>query len=274
MLLTKHETTGESRWAMDGYFLPPGLTLSTLLELPNETMSQLLNNHLAQREPAAGTQAAPIDPHQEVWAAGVTYLRSRDARRLESTVADMYDRVYEAARPELFFKSVGWRVMGNKMPIQIRSDSHWNVPEPELVLVINRYREIVGYCAGNDVSSRDIEGENPLYLPQAKVYDGSCALGHGIVLCEPEEIRDIPIRLKIERARETIFAGDTTTATMKRTLSELVEFLTRELDFPNGVFLMTGTCLVPGDTFTLQPGDIVSIQVGELAIENQVQILE
>ena len=157
------------------------------------------------------------------------------------------------------------------MPIHMRSDSLWNVTEPELVLAINRYCEIVGYCAGNDVSSRDIEGENPLYLPQAKVYNGSCALGHGIVLCEPEEIKDIPIRLKIERAKKIIFEGETTTATMKRSLSELVEYLTRELDFPNGVFLMTGTCLVPGDDFTLQPGDLVSIRVGELAIENQVE---
>jgi len=273
MLLTKHGTKDDARWAMDGYFLPPGLTLGTLLELPNEAMLQLLKN-LAQHEPAGGAQAAPIDPHQEVWAAGVTYLRSRDARRVESTVAAMYNHVYEAPRPELFFKSTGWRVMGNQMPVHIRSDSRWNVPEPELVLVINRYSEIVGYCAGNDVSSRDIEGENPLYLPQAKIYNGSCALGHGIVLCQPEEIKDIPIRLKIERLQETIFAGETTTATMKRTLAELVEYLTRQLDFPNGVFLMTGTCLVPGDAFTLQPGDLVSIQVGELAIENHVQIVE
>jgi 2-dehydro-3-deoxy-D-arabinonate dehydratase len=156
------------------------------------------------------------------------------------------------------------------MPIRIRADSRWNVPEPELVLVINRHREIVGYCAGNDVSSRDIEGENPLYLPQAKVYDGSCALGHGILLCEPEVIKDLPIRLEIKRANETIFEGETTTATMKRTLSELVEYLTCELDFPHGVFLMTGTCLVPGDDFTLQPDDVVTIQVGGLKIENRV----
>ena len=222
MLLTKHATRHGTRWAMDGHFLPPRLTLKTLLQLPNETMLRRLNN-LAQGEPAAGAQVAPIDSTHEVWAAGVTYLRSRDARRAESTVADLYERVYDAARPELFFKSVGWRVMGTKMPIHIRSDSHWNVPEPELVLVINRYCEIVGYCAGNDVSSRDIEGENPLYLPQAKVYNGSCALGHGIVLCAPEEITDISIRLKIERAKETVFEGEATTATMKRTLPELVE---------------------------------------------------
>lgn len=270
MLLTKHATKDGARWAANRYFLPADLRLSTLLELPHETMLQLLTN-LAQDESATGATVAPIDPHQEVWAAGVTYLRSRDARRVESATATMYDHVYEAARPELFFKSVGWRVVGDHLPIHIRSDSHWNVPEPELVLVINRYSEIVGYCAGNDVSSRDIEGENPLYLPQAKVYNGSCVLGHGIILCGSEEIKDIPIRLKIERSGETIFEGDTTTATLKRTLPELVEYLTRELDFPNGVFLMTGTCLVPDDTFTLQKGDIVSIQVGELAVENQVQ---
>jgi 2-dehydro-3-deoxy-D-arabinonate dehydratase len=146
------------------------------------------------------------------------------------------------------------------------------VPEPELVLVINSHKEIVGYCAGNDVSSRDIEGDNPLYLPQAKIYNGSCALGHGILICEPDAIQDIPIRLEIRRADETIFAGEANTSSMKRTLPELVDFLTRELDFPHGVFLMTGTCLVPDGMFTLQPNDIVLIQVGRLKIENRVQI--
>lgn len=270
MLLTKHLTKHGSRWAVNDHFLPPGLTLDTLLKLSRETMLQLLNN-LAQLEPAVGEQVAPIDPHQEVWAAGVTYLRSREARRAESTAADMYDHVYQAARPELFFKSTGWRVAGNKMPIRIRADSHWNVPEPELVLVINCEGKIVGYCAGNDVSSRDIEGENPLYLPQAKVYNGSCALGHGILLCEAEKIKDLPIQLKIERAQEIIFRGETTTAAMKRSLSELVDYLTRELDFPSGVFLMTGTCLVPDAGFSLQPGDMVSIHVGALTLENQVE---
>jgi len=144
------------------------------------------------------------------------------------------------------------------------------VPEPELVLVINRHKEIVGYCAGNDVSSRDIEGENPLYLPQAKIYNGSCALGHGIWLCDPDEIKDIPIQLKIQRANKTIFNGEANTTSMKRTFPELVFFLTRELDFPHGVFLMTGTCLVPDD-LTLQPNDVVTVQVGELKIENKVQ---
>lgn len=271
MLLTKHKTNDGSRWAVDDYFLLPGLNLSALLEMPRMDMLAALNR-FETTEPASGELEPPIDPQQEVWAAGVTYLRSRDARKAESTVADMYQRVYEAARPELFSKSVGWRVSGNDMPIRIRKDSQWNVPEPELTLVINCHQEIVGYCAGNDVSSRDIEGENPLYLPQAKVYNGSCALGHGIWLCEPEEITNIPIRLHIQRGHQTIFDGEANTSSMKRTLPDLVDFLTRELDFPSGVFLMTGTCLVPDGGFTLQVGDIVVIEVGKLKIKNQVQI--
>jgi len=269
MLLTKHNIDNGSRWAVDGHFLPPSLNLSTLLEMPREKMFEVLNS-LSEAEPAVDESEAPIDPYQEVWAAGVTYLQSRDARKAESTVADMYQKVYEAKRPELFFKSLGWRVAGDGGTIRIRKDSQWNVPEPELVLVINQYNEIVGYCAGNDVSSRDIEGENPLYLPQAKIYNGSCALGHGIWLREPDEIKDIPIQLTIQRANEIVFNGEANTSTMKRALSELVEFLTRELDFPQGVFLMTGTCLVP-DEFTLQPEDVVIVQVGETKIENKVQ---
>jgi len=270
MLLTKHKTPNGSRWAVDGCFLPPSLNLSTLLEMPRGTMLEVLAS-LSKAESASGEKEAPIDPMQEVWAAGVTYLRSRDARKAESTVADMYQKVYEAERPEIFSKSMGWRVSGNGGPIRIRKDSKWNVPEPELVLVINRYNEIIGYCAGNDVSSRDIEGENPLYLPQAKIYNGSCALGHGIWICEPTAIKDIPIRLQVYRGDETIFDGNANTSSMKRTLPELVEFLTRELDFPQGVFLMTGTCLVPDGEFTLQPDDVVAIQIGELMIENNVQ---
>lgn len=269
MLLTKRKTTNGSCWAVNGYFLPPNLNLSTLLEMSREKMFQILKT-LVNAESAVGEEEAPIDPYQEVWAAGVTYLRSRDARLVESTVAELYHKVYEANRPEIFSKSIGWRVSGNGAPIRIRKDSYWNVPEPELVLVINCHNEIVGYCAGNDVSSRDIEGENPLYLPQAKIYNGSCALGHGILLCEPGTIKDIPIYLTIRRANKVIFNGGANTSTMKRTLSELVGFLTHELDFPQGVFLMTGTCLVPDD-FTLQPDDVVTIQVGELKIENQVR---
>jgi 2-dehydro-3-deoxy-D-arabinonate dehydratase len=269
MLLTKHKTPNGSRWAVDGHFLPPSMSLGTLLDMPRATMFEVLEK-LSGNESALGEEEAPIDPQQEVWAAGVTYLRSREARKAESSVADMYQKVYEAERPEIFFKSVGWRVSGNGGSIRIRRDSSWNVPEPELVLVINSHQEMVGYCAGNDVSSRDIEGENPLYLPQAKIYNGSCALGHGILLCESGLIQNLPIRMEIRRANETIFDGEASTTSMKRMLPELVEFLTRELDFPQGVFLMTGTCLVP-DNFTLQAEDVVIIQVGETKIKNSVQ---
>ncbi len=270
MLLTKHKTTSGSRWAVDGHFLSPGFNLSTLLEMRRMKMLEALTN-LSGGESAFGEEEAPIDPYQEVWAAGVTYLQSRDARKAESKVADMYQKVYEAERPEIFSKSLGWRVSGNGGAIRIRKDSQWNVPEPELVLAINRYNEVVGYCAGNDVSSRDIEGENPLYLPQAKIYNGSCALGHGVLICEPDAIRDIQIRLEIQRAGKTIFNGEANTSTMKRTFPELVEALTRELDFPQGVFLMTGTCLVP-DNFTLQLEDVVLIQVGQTKIQNVVSV--
>lgn len=270
MLLTKHKTNEGSRWAIDNSFLPSNLSLSTLLEMSREKMLEVLKNE-SKAESATGEQEAPIDSYHEVWAAGVTYLRSRDARKEESSVADMYQKVYDAERPEIFSKSIGWRVSGNGQPIRIRKDSKWNVPEPELVLVINRYNEIVGYCAGNDVSSRDIEGENPLYLPQAKVYNGSCALGHGIFLCHPDEIKNITIHLEIQRADKNIFSGDANTSMMKRNLPELVEFLTRELDFPQGTFLMTGTCLVP-DNFTLEVNDVVTIQVGETKIKNPVSV--
>ncbi|MBL8100551.1 MAG: fumarylacetoacetate hydrolase family protein [Anaerolineales bacterium] len=268
MLLTKHKTKDGSRWALDNLFLPANINLTTLLEMPREKMLEVLKNE-SKTESATGEKEAPIDSHHEVWAAGVTYLRSRDARKEESSVADMYQKVYDAERPEIFSKSIGWRVSGNGQPIRIRKDSKWNVPEPELVLVINRFNEIVGYCAGNDVSSRDIEGENPLYLPQAKVYNGSCALGDGIFLASVDEIKNIPIHLEIQRADKNIFSGDANTSMMKRTLPELVDFLTRELDFPQGAFLMTGTCLVP-DNFTLQPDDVVTIQVGETKIQNPV----
>ncbi len=270
MQLTRHQTKQGARWAVDGYWLPAGLTLSTLLELPNAAMRELLHD-LPHAESASGELLAPIDPWHEVWAAGVTYLKSREARRAESSQADVYDRVYEAVRPELFFKAIGWRVVGHAMPIRIRSDSRGNVPEPELVLVVNHAREIVGYCAGNDMSSRDIEGENPLYLPQAKIYNGSCGLGHAICLAAPEDLGNLPIHLEIRRGGAAVFTGETTTAKMKRTPAELVAHLTHELDFPQGTFLMTGTGIVPGDDFSLMPDDLVHIQVGSAIIENRVR---
>ncbi len=176
MYLTRHHTTGGPRWALDGRYLPAAFSLDLVLELPAEAVGALLAA-LPVAEPARDPLLAPIEPGVEVWAAGVTYLRSRDARKEESSVADVYQKVYDADRPEIFFKSSGWRVAANGGPVRIRADSAWNVPEPEMVLVINRLGEIVGYTAGNDMSSRDIEGENPLYLPQAKIYNGSCRAG-------------------------------------------------------------------------------------------------
>jgi 2-dehydro-3-deoxy-D-arabinonate dehydratase len=214
---------------------------------------------------------APVDDDTEVWASGVTYLRSREARMEESDSADIYDKVYDAERAELFFKSTGWRACGRGQPIRIRADSGWNVPEPEVALVINAAGRIVGYTAGNDMSSRDIEGANPLYLPQAKIYDGSCALGPGIVpVAGPDDLKDIAVTLEIHRADRTAFAAETTTAQMKRSMTELVEWLYREISFPRGSILMTGTGIVPPDDFSLLPEDRVRITVGPLTLENEV----
>jgi 2-dehydro-3-deoxy-D-arabinonate dehydratase len=271
MYLTRHQTSQGSRLALDGKFLTSEINLNTVLALSKQALAGFLSEKQTA-EPAEGTLLPPLENDQEVWASGVTYLRSRDARKAESEVADVYQRVYEAERPELFFKAVGWRVSGNAMPVRLRKDSTWNVPEPELVLVINQQQEIVGFTAGNDVSSRSIEGENPLYLPQAKTYNGSCALGAGIKLIEAENLQNLPINLTISRQGETVFQGETDTAQMKRKVEELVAYLCRELSFPHGVFLMTGTGIVPPDDFSLQNGDEVQIVVGELNLTNQVVI--
>jgi 2-dehydro-3-deoxy-D-arabinonate dehydratase len=268
--LTRHQVAGGSRWAMDGRVLPDDFGLRRLLDLPSATLPSFLRGIVRTDLTASGPLLAPVDPFTEVWAAGVTYLRSREAREAESTVSDLYSRVYEAERPELFFKAVGWRVSGHAMPIRIRRDSSWNVPEPELTLVINARGEIVGFCAGNDVSSRDIEGANPLYLPQAKIYDGACALGPGISLCEADTLSNLSIELTVTRNGHAIFASETRTSRIKRPLRELVDYLRRELDFPNGVFLMTGTGIVPPDDFSLAGGDHVRITIGDLTLENEV----
>jgi len=268
MYLTRHTTPDGPRWAIDGQFLPLAFSLRLLLALPASALRTLAS--LSTGEPASGALLAPLEAEHEVWASGVTYLRSRDARQAESVVGDVYARVYGAERPELFFKALGWRVVGEGAGIRVRADSTWNVPEPELVLVINRQGEIVGYTAGNDVSSRSIEGENPLYLPQAKVYTGACALGPGLTLLESASPGDLTIRLEIQRSGENIFRAQTQTSQMKRRLEELVAYLGRELDFPQGVFLMTGTGIVPGEDFTLQPGDHVAVTVGQLTLQNDV----
>lgn len=269
MFLTRQDSLDGPRWALDGHWLPRAFTLDSLLQLPASAIAGFLAA-IPRPLAATGKLLAPIESLHEVWASGVTYLRSREAREAESTVRDVYSRVYDAKRPELFFKAVGWRVIGHQGSIRVRADSRWNVPEPELTLVVNSSREIVGYCVGNDMSSRDIEGENPLYLPQAKVYDGSCALGPGIVLGAVEPMKDFAIKITIERAGKVAFQGETRTAQIKRPLEELVAYLGAELDLPRGAFLMTGTGIIPPDDFSLAPGDRVRINIAALTLENSV----
>jgi 2-dehydro-3-deoxy-D-arabinonate dehydratase len=233
--------------------------LSILAELPilsNENAIVILNNRLL----------APVGA-QEVWAAGVTYLRSREARMEESAdsgAADLYDKVYAAERPELFFKATPQRVAGHKENVYIRRDSTWNVPEPELALYINAKGNIQGYTIGNDVSSRSIEGENALYLPQAKVFEKCAGLGPCLYVPEQPIARETAIKMSIQRDGVVVYNDETSISRMKRSLTELAGFLYRECDFPAGCFLMTGTCLVPPNDFTLQPGDVVSISIDEI----------
>jgi 2-dehydro-3-deoxy-D-arabinonate dehydratase len=205
---------------------------------------------------------APIE-RQEVWAAGVTYLRSKAARMSESDFgATAYDRVYAAERPELFFKSPAEKVVATVEPVGIRSDARWSVPEPELALVLNSRGRIAGYTIGNDMSARDVEAENLLYLPQAKIYEHSCALGPWIRLCAPEsEAREWTIAMAIQRQGQTVFTGQTAAGQIKRGFDELVRFLFRSQSFPHGAVLLTGTGIVPPDAFTLQAGDLVEIEV-------------
>lgn len=206
---------------------------------------------------------API-AGQEVWAAGVTYYRSRDARMEESKSAgggDFYDRVYSAGRPELFFKATANRVVGHGEKVAIRSDAKWSVPEPELVLLISPAGKILGYTIGNDMSSRDIEGENPLYLPQAKVYNRSCAVGPGILVSAEPIPPSTEIRMEILRGSSMIFAGSVNLSAIKREFATLVDFLYRDNSFPNGCFLFTGTGIVPPDSFTLCHGDEIRIAI-------------
>jgi 2-dehydro-3-deoxy-D-arabinonate dehydratase len=204
----------------------------------------------------------PID-RQEVWAAGVTYKRSQTARMEESeAAASCYDRVYTAARPEIFFKATPHRCSGHKGLLRIRTDAKWNVPEPELALVISRSGKIVGYTVGNDMSSRDIEGDNPLYLPQAKMYNQCCGLGPWITLAEDmPERTSIGIHLSILRSGAEVFQGSTSVGQMARNLEDLVGWLLRDNDMPHGAFLLTGTGVVPDSSFTLAPNDVVHISI-------------
>lgn len=218
---------------------------------------------------------APVE-RQEIWAAGVTYLRSKTARMEESEFsATAYDKVYAAERPELFFKSVAEKVVPCGAPVGIRDDATWSVPEPELALVLNSRGDVVGHTIGNDMSSRDIEGENLLYLPQAKIYERSCALGPWITLGADEATaREWKIGIEIRRAGKIVFAGETSVGQIKRTFKELAGFLFRCQKFPNGAVLLTGTGVVPPDTFTLQSCDDVSIRISGIGLlQNAVMLV-
>jgi len=249
---------------------PAGLTeLFPLLESddPVTQLQQAARRGLPQLNLSEVRFCAPVE-QQEVWAAGVTYLRSKTARMEESDFsATAYDRVYSAERPELFFKSLAEKVVPTNEPVGIRRDARWNVPEPELALVFNSRGRIVGHTIGNDMSSRDIEGENLLYLPQAKTYHRSCALGPWIYLGASEaEAREWKIRVAILRNGQPAFAGETSVAQIKRSFEELAGFLFRSQVFPHGVVLLTGTGLVPPDGFTLQAGDVVEIEISGLGV--------
>jgi 2-dehydro-3-deoxy-D-arabinonate dehydratase len=226
-------------------------------------LSRVISQASRTQAPSHADILAPIGS-QEVWAAGVTYFRSRDARMEESKVTgggNFYDRVYHAARPELFFKATPHRVVGPGAKVAIRSDASWSVPEPELVLFITPGGKIAGYTIGNDMSSRDIEGENPLYLPQAKVYDRSCALGPCLLVADEALPASTDISIEIRREGKVAFSGATTLKEMKRTPDELARYLYHSSSFPVGCFLFTGTGIVPPDSFTLRPGDEISITI-------------
>jgi 2-dehydro-3-deoxy-D-arabinonate dehydratase len=245
--------------------------------LSREDLPEFLDEYVERAKPLAGFREgelrAPI-VGQEVWAAGVTYYRSRGARMEESKDAgggDFYDRVYSAERPELFFKSTASRTVGSGGMVRIREDAHWSVPEPELTVVVSPAGRIVGFTIGNDMSSRDIEGENPLYLPQAKVYNGSCALGPGILVTASPLPDSTEIAIEILRHDRVEFAGSVELTELKRDPQSLVDYLLRDNSFPAGVFLMTGTGIVPPSTFTMASGDRIRITIEPIGtLENVV----
>ena len=231
-----------------------------------ERLTRYARNTPETEPPRPDDLLAPIG-HQEVWAAGVTYWRSRTARMAESEeTADAYDRVYTAARPEIFFKATPHRVAGPGQAVRIRRDTRWSVPEPELAVAINTAGEAFGYAIGNDMSARDIEGENPLYLPQAKVYDQCCGLGPCILVSEEPPGPDTSIRLVVERGGAVACEGATTLSELRRSIEELVTYLFRDNSFPDGCFLLTGTGIVPPDDFTLAPGDRIRIAIDPIGV--------
>lgn len=252
-------------------------SLTDLLEDESriERLEAFLHKHPPELDESMYEQLAPVEM-QEIWAAGVTYQRSKTARMEESDFsANAYDMVYDADRPELFFKATPEKVVGPESGVGIRRDAEWNVPEPELVLVYNSKREMVGCTLGNDMSSRDIEGENLLYLPQAKVYAQSCAIGPCIVVGVAEEqAREWEISIRICRDKTEVFAGSTSINQIKRSFADLGDYLWRSQVYPRGVMLLTGTGIVPGDDFTLRQGDRVSISIEGIGVlSNPVEVV-
>jgi 2-dehydro-3-deoxy-D-arabinonate dehydratase len=256
--------------------LPAGLTVDGLLGGGPGALAAALDGPGDGPLPDGASPVLPLGA-QEVWAAGVTFWRSREARMEEAEAAapDVYDRVYEAERPELFFKAAPGRSRGPGEPVGIRADSGWDVPEPELAVVADRRGGIVAYTIGNDLSSRSIEGENPLYLPQAKLYLGSCALGPALVpVAEAPAFEDLEIRLVVVRDGGEAFAGSVALGQMRRRPAELVDWLFRAQEFPVGAVLLTGTAIVPPSSFTLRPGDLVTITVPGLGeLSNPVELV-
>ena len=248
--------------------------LAQLLTLDKSSLLSMVSQALENSATAEVARLLPpVDALTEVWAAGVTYKRSRAAREEESDQPDVYSRVYDAARPELFFKSVAWRVVGTGEPIGVRSDSAINAPEPEIALVCSAHGEIVGVTICNDVSSRSIEGENPLYLPQAKVYSGSCAIGPGFVpIDQISDIYNLDISVDVKRDGEIIWDGVTSTREMHRKFEELVDYLVLQMNFPEGVILSTGTGLVPSMEFNLSTDDVVTVGIENIGtLVNEVK---
>ena len=249
----------------DAFFSLGTLTIDDLVNHPDlkHFLESCAEQGRSVSAPGNRDLLAPVGT-QEIWASGVTYERSREGRKEEAKEAgggDFYSRVYRAERPELFFKACGWRAVGPGDKIRVRADAKWSVPEPELVLVVNNSGSIIGYTVGNDVSSRDIEGENPLYLPQAKVYNRSCAVGPCLLVSDQPLSRSTSIEMAIERNGKVCYSGVTTLAQMKRSAESLVKYLLLELSFPVGVMLFTGTGIVPLSDFTLQSGDTVKIRI-------------
>ncbi|MER6946733.1 fumarylacetoacetate hydrolase family protein [Nonomuraea sp. NPDC000554] len=267
--IVRYARDGEIRAGVradDGLVHPLPLPLAELLRLSLSGLRELVERAMNEPPDGPAEPLAPVEGRMEVWAAGVTYRRSRQARMAESTAAaDVYERVYDAPRPELFFKSAAWRVVGDGGTVAVRSDSTIDVPEPELALVLNTHGEIVGYTVCDDMSSRTIEGENPLYLPQAKIYLGGCAVGPAIrPVWEVADPYALPIRMTIRRDGAVAWSGEAETSQLHRRLDDLAGYLFAADVFPDGAVLATGTCLVPNLPFTLAGGDVVEIEIGEI----------